>query len=207
MSEVILVDQADGIATSLQPAGGAQRHRSEKIGLLRATLARLEHDPAVRVLVLTGAGAISSPRRRHLLRESKDWTPDERRHQFESVVHRIHPVVLTCGAWPSGDRQGQGAAPLGVSLVMACDLAIAADDARFNLGYTLIGASRRARARSSCAHGRSRRRWSWHCCRNGSTPPGARLGIVNRVVPVAELDGATQELALRLAAGPTSPMA
>lgn len=209
MSEVILVDQADGVATlTFNRPEVRNAIDQEKIGLLQATLARLENDPAVRVLVLTGAGGhFVAGGDITFFEKSKDWTPDERRHQFESVVHRIHPVVLTLRrmAKPVIAKVRGAAAGWGVSLVMACDLAIAADDARFNLGYTLIGA---------CPEGSG----SFFLPRMVGLKKAMELallserfdaaqalawGIVNRVVPVAELDGATRELALRLAAGPT----
>src|SRR5258705_385409 len=152
MSEVILVDQAEGIATlTFNRPAVRNAIDQEKIGLLQATLARLENDPAVRVLVLTGAGGhFVAGGDITFFEKSKDWTPEERRHQFESVVHRIHPVVLTLRrmAKPVIAKVRGAAAGWGVSLVMACDLAIPADDARFNLGYTLIGACPTSRAGS-----------------------------------------------------------
>jgi 2-(1,2-epoxy-1,2-dihydrophenyl)acetyl-CoA isomerase len=100
----------------------------------------------------------------------------------------------------------QGAVAGGsLSLAMACDLAIAADSASFNLAYTRIGAS---------CDGSS----SWHLprlvgLRNAmqiallsdtlDAPEALRLGLVNRVVPAAALEAETMALAQRLAAGPT----
>ena len=92
-----------------------------------------------------------------------------------------------------------------MSLAMACDLAIAADDATFNLAYVGIGASCDLAG-------------SWHLPRlvglrralEIALLPQAigaeeaqRIGLVNRVVPRAELEAATLALAQRLAAGPT----
>jgi 2-(1,2-epoxy-1,2-dihydrophenyl)acetyl-CoA isomerase len=92
-----------------------------------------------------------------------------------------------------------------LSLAMGCDLAIAADTARFNLAYVNVGVN--------CDGGGS---WSLPRLvglRNamgiallGETfdaQEALRLGIVNRVVPAAELEQATHAIALRLANGPT----
>jgi 2-(1,2-epoxy-1,2-dihydrophenyl)acetyl-CoA isomerase len=92
-----------------------------------------------------------------------------------------------------------------LSLAMGCDLAIAADTARFNLAYVNIGVN--------CDGGGS---WSLPRLvglRNamgiallGDTfdaQDALRMGLVNRVAPAAELDQATDAIALRLANGPT----
>lgn len=92
-----------------------------------------------------------------------------------------------------------------MSLALACDLAIAADSARFNLAYINVAAT--------CDLG-----GSWHLprlvgLRNamaiallGDTfdaSEALRLGLVNQVVPAAQLEMRTAALAERLANGPT----
>lgn len=92
-----------------------------------------------------------------------------------------------------------------LSLALGCDLAIAADNASFNLAYARIGAS---------CDGSS----SWHLPRivglrraleiallsdGFDAAEALRLGLVNRVVPAAALEAETMALAQRLAAGPT----
>lgn len=92
----------------------------------------------------------------------------------------------------------------GLGVALACDLAIAAEGTRFNLAYVNIGAS------SDCST-------SWALPRLvgmrkameiallGETFDAAealRLGLVNRVVPAADLEAETQKLARRLADGP-----
>lgn len=93
----------------------------------------------------------------------------------------------------------------GVSLALACDLAIAADNTRFNLAYARIGATPDVSA-------------SWQLPRvvglrkameiallaeNIDAVEAQRLGLVNRVVLAAELEAQTAALAQRLASGPT----
>lgn len=92
-----------------------------------------------------------------------------------------------------------------LSLAMACDLAIAAEGTKFNLAYVNIAAS---------CDGSS----SWSLPRivgmrnamaiallgeSFGADEALRLGLVNRVVPLAALESSTRELAQRLAAGPT----
>ena len=92
----------------------------------------------------------------------------------------------------------------GLGVALACDLAIAAEGTRFNLAYVNVGTS------SDCST-------SWALPRLvglrkaleiallGETFDAAealRLGIVNRVVPAADLVAETEKLARRLAEGP-----
>jgi 2-(1,2-epoxy-1,2-dihydrophenyl)acetyl-CoA isomerase len=209
MSEAILVDQADGIATlTFNRPEVRNAIDQEKIGTLQAVLARLENDPAVRVLVLTGAGGhFVAGGDITFFEKSLAWTPAERKHQFEAVVQRIHPVVLTLRrmAKPVIASVRGAAAGWGVSLVMACDLAIAADDARFNFGYTLIGACPEGSGSFFLPRmvGLKKAMELTLLSERFDAGQALSLGIVNRVVPAAELESATRELAQRLAAGPT----
>jgi 2-(1,2-epoxy-1,2-dihydrophenyl)acetyl-CoA isomerase len=100
----------------------------------------------------------------------------------------------------------QGAVAGGsMSLALAADLALAAEDASFNLAYTRIGASCDLSS-------------SWHLPRLVgmrrameiallsdaiNAAEALRLGLVNRVVATARLEEETMALAARLAEGPT----
>lgn len=100
----------------------------------------------------------------------------------------------------------QGAVAGGsLSLALGCDLAIAADNAHFNLAYTRIGAS--CDGSSSWALPRLvglRRAMEIALLSEGFDAAEAlRLGLVNRVVPADALEAETMALAQRLAAGPT----
>ncbi len=92
-----------------------------------------------------------------------------------------------------------------MSLACACDLAIAAEGTSFNLAYGRIGASSDLSS-------------SWHLPRllglrqamqiallsdTIDSTEALRLGLVNRVVPAAELQREAMALAQRLANGPT----
>lgn len=96
----------------------------------------------------------------------------------------------------------------GMSLMLLADFIIAAEDTRFNLAYINIG--------TSCDVGAS---WSLprlvglrHALEIAmlgdtlSTNDALRMGLINRVVPAAELDTSVQQLAERLANGPTTAL-
>lgn len=93
----------------------------------------------------------------------------------------------------------------GVSLALAADLAIAADDTRFTLAYARIGAS--CDGSSSWSLPRVvglRRALEIALLADPLDAATAReYGMVNRVVPAAELAAQTEALVRRLAAGPT----
>jgi 2-(1,2-epoxy-1,2-dihydrophenyl)acetyl-CoA isomerase len=97
------------------------------------------------------------------------------------------------------------AAGAGLSLMLMCDFVLAAEGSKFNLAYINLG--------TSCDVGAS-----WALPRlvglrqaleiallgeTFSTDDALRLGLVNRVLPAAELDAAAQAFAERIAAGPT----
>ena len=97
------------------------------------------------------------------------------------------------------------AAGAGLSLMLQADLVLAADTTRFNLAYINLG--------TSCDVGAS---WALprlvglrHALEIAllgetfSTDDALRLGLINRVLPAAELDAAAQALAQRIASGPT----
>ena len=97
------------------------------------------------------------------------------------------------------------AAGAGLSLLLMADYVIAAEGTRLNLAYINLG--------TSCDVGASwalprivgvRQALEIALLGEAFTADDAlRLGLINRVVPAAELDSATAALAQRLAAGPT----
>ena len=97
------------------------------------------------------------------------------------------------------------AAGAGLSLMLMCDFVLAAEGSKFNLAYINLG--------TSCDVGAS---WALprlvglrHALEIAllgealGCEDALRLGLVNRVVPAAELDAAALALAERLASGPT----
>lgn len=97
------------------------------------------------------------------------------------------------------------AAGAGMSLMMQADFVVAAEKTRFNLAYINIGASCDVGASWSLPRLVGLRR-ALEISMLGETmqvEEALRIGLVNRVVPTAELDADVMALAHRLAAGPT----
>jgi enoyl-CoA hydratase len=171
---------------------------SDTIDELRRTMLELQRDDAVRVLVLTGAGekafvagadinelALQTPTsgREHALNGQ---------HVFDLIENLGKPVIAAINGFALGG---------GCELAMACTLRIAADTAKLgqpeiNLGLIpgYAGTQRLARL-----VGRGR---AMELILTG-TPISAedahRIGLVNRVVPAAELAASVRALAAQLA--------
>jgi len=160
-------------------------------------------DPAIRVIVLSGAGRAFMAGGDLAMFHASDDKPAVARR----LIGDIHASLKRLAGMPHITiARLQGAvAGAGMSFALATDLAIAADDVTFNMAYAKIGAS------PDCGA-------SWALPRIVGTrkaleiallsetfgaEDALRLGLVNRVVPLADLDGHVEALARKLAAGPT----
>lgn len=171
------------------------------------TTSTLADDADVRVVVLRGAG-------RHfmaggdvrLFAESLDRPPDDRAASFRALIEGVHVAVETLARMPQPVVAGvHGAvAGFGLSLANACDLVVAGDDAYFASAYLQLGVTpdgggtwwlpRIVGARKAAEIMMLGERIDAAQARD--------LGLVNRVVPAAELDAALDTVAQRLAAAP-----
>jgi len=98
------------------------------------------------------------------------------------------------------------AAGAGFSLMLACDFALATDTARFTLAYARLGVSPDGSATYHLPRivGLRKAKELALLAETIDAAEALRLGLVNWVVPEAELDGACANLAARLASGPTA---
>ncbi len=208
MTDPVLVAQSGPIATVTlnRPASLNALDHAMTEGLLDI-FTRLETDSAVRVVLLKGAGEhFMAGGDLKSFAQSLGLEPAERRRRFEHFIHQMHPLVVTLRRMPQpviASIRG-AAAGFGLSLVMATDLAIAAEDAYFTLAYSLIGTSPDG---SGTYHlprlvGQKKAMEIALLGERFDAKTALALGLVNRVVPGAELESATTALAERLAAGP-----
>jgi 2-(1,2-epoxy-1,2-dihydrophenyl)acetyl-CoA isomerase len=203
------ISQEGGIVTLTMNRPEARNALSNE---MRAQLANslhdIEQDDSVRCVVLTGAGE-------HFMAggdvkgmaESISKSPQELRKEFILRIHDLHPIMFALRRMPKpviASCRG-AAAGAGVSMALACDLVIASESAFFTLAYCHIGTS---------PDGSS----SFHLPRavgikkameiallgdRFSASKAEAMGMINFVVPDAELESETQKLATRLANGPT----
>ena len=167
-----------------------------------------DDDPAVRAIVLTGAGKMFCAGG-DLAAFAK--AGDGARKLLMQMTGDLHLGLsrLARSKAPVVGAVNGTAAGAGFSLVMACDLAIAAQSAVFTMAYTRAGLSPDG---SSTYHmprkiGDRRARELMLTNRLLNSQEALDWGIVNQVVPDADLPGEAQGLAQRLAAGPTAAFA
>lgn len=172
---------------------------------LRRMLAELAEDPDVRVLVLTGAGGafcsggdISSMAKTLAGGESPDLAP-----MIEALRDAQNDISLRLYRFPKPTLAALPgpAAGAGMSLALACDMRIACDSAFMTPAFGRIGLSGDFGGSWYLSQlvGPARAKEIYFLSQKLSAADCAELGLVNRVVPDAELAEATAALAAELA--------
>ena len=175
-------------------------------------LLRVETDPAVRCLVLRGAGEnfMAGGDVKSFVADLAR-PADERRAHFERTCHLMHPLIYLIQRLPKPviASVAGACAGLGVSLVLACDLAIAADNAFFTLAYVKIGTTPDGGASYFLPRtvGMKRAMEIALLSERLTAEVAERYGLINRVVPQAQLAAETLKMAERLAGGATQAIA
>jgi 2-(1,2-epoxy-1,2-dihydrophenyl)acetyl-CoA isomerase len=212
-SDSIRLGVADGVGTLTLDRPGFLNALDADMGHgLAGAVEALVEDPAVACLVVRGAGdhfmAGGDVKHFHGLLELE---PGARREAVGEMIVAVHQAIRCIQSSPKPVLASvRGAcAGFGVSLMAACDLALAADDAVFSLAYVRIGTS---------PDGGS----TWFLPRAVGAKRAMELallgdrftaveahgyGLVNRVVPVVDLEAETARLAGRLAQGPAETLA
>ncbi len=137
-----LLSERHGAALVLTLSDPATRNTlsHEVIAAAIEALNRAEADPDIRAVLLCGAGGhfCAGGNLQGLLERRRSGPPAQVR-----MLEHLHQLVDALGACPKpviAAVEG-AAAGAGFSLALACDLIVAADDARFILSYGRIGLS------------------------------------------------------------------
>ena len=208
MNETVLLARAGAVATLTLNRPDALNVLDEAmVDALIPAAADVAADSGIRVLVVQGAGKhfMAGGDIRTFARESSR-PPDERQRGFQRLVERVHVAVETLARMPQPVvARVQGAvAGFGLSLMNACDLAIASDDAYFAAGYRQIGITPDGGGTWSLPRivGQRRALGILLLGERFGAADALAMGLVNRVVPLAELDDAVEVVARALADGP-----
>lgn len=173
---------ANGVATITLDSPERRNAFSQSLLLsLMAGLRRAIADDAVRVIVLTNTGSTFSAGA-DLKEDRASLGADAL--TFPAIIHAIDACPKPVVARVAGHAAGGGAA-----LVVACDVAIAADTARIGITEVRIGVPPNGVA-ALLAH-RMTRRALYEAFLLGDMMPATRaaeLGMVNLAVPEADLD-------------------
>lgn len=212
MNDSVILEVDEGIATlTLNRPKALNALNVAMMSALGEIMPRIEADPAVRCVILRGAGD-------HFMAggDLKEFhgelsrPAEERRRHFEEALGRLHPAIACMRRMPKpiiASLKG-AAAGFGLSFSLAADLAIAADDAYFTLAYCLIGTSPDGGSTYHLPRILGLRK-AMEVALLGERFDAAaalKLGIVNRVVPAASLEAETIKLARRLADGPSDAL-
>lgn len=171
---------------------------------MRQALDDAGDDEAVRAVLLTGSGrAFCAGGDVRAFHAGLDGPPEHLR----GILLHFHAAIARMAALdkPVIGAVNGVAAGAGMALSLAVDLAIAAESATFVMAYTRIGASPDGSSTYFLPRVVGVRKAMELALLNEplTATDALHLGLVNQVVPDAELEEASGTLAARLAAGPT----
>ncbi len=210
MTDQLIETFEDGIATLTMNRPEARNALTgELLAALSAAAPRLALDPQVRAVVITGAGGAfcAGGDVKGFVADKgatgEGPTFDQRVNslrngmEFSRWLHEMPKPTLAVipGA----------AAGAGLSIALACDFRIAADDAKMTTAFSKIGASGDYGGSYFLTKlvGPAKARELYFTADVISGAEAARLGVVNRAVPAADLAAEAAALARRLADLPT----
>lgn len=205
MNDVVRVERDAGVGTIRMNRPDRLNAYNREMGeeLLSAASA-LSADPAVRCIVLTGSGkAFSAGGDVEMMASFRGDGPGE----FQDLAIRLHAFIATLRRAPKPVIAGVNgvAAGAGFSMALSCDVAVAAESARFTLGYQNIGLSPDGGMTFFLARavGTQRAMEMTLLGKVLSAREAAGWGLVQQVFPDGEFGTNLSGLAGRLAAGPT----
>jgi 2-(1,2-epoxy-1,2-dihydrophenyl)acetyl-CoA isomerase len=186
---------------------------------LLATLREAARDPAVRAIVLTGAGRgfcagydiAEGAKPAEGDRIAVEWADRPEWMSVESIAHRLredaeipyllHTMPKVTIAMVRGPAAGSG-----LCLAAACDLRIASETAVFKTAFSSLGrcGDPGGAYYISKLIGPGRTREFFLLDEKLDAATAREIGLINRLVSDVELEAETQVLAERLASGPTA---
>ncbi len=199
-SEAILLrDDRDGVATlTLNRPAQYNALSGDMLDALQTSLDDIDRDASVRVVVIAASGKAFCPG--HDLKEMRS---SEDRAFHQALFDKCGRMMLTINRLrqPVIARVHGIATAAGCQLVANCDLAVAAEDARFAVSGINVGLFCATPAVPLSRN--MQRKQAMHMLLTGDFIDAAtalRYGLVNEVVPAAELSTAAQALAQKIVA-------
>ncbi len=202
-SELQRADLGGGVTRLILNAPKSRNALSESmIAALSATLDAIAQDRSVRVVILSATGPAFSAG--HHLKEltARRSDPDRGRAYFQHIMTSCAAMMQKIMALPQPviAEVHATATAAGCQLVATCDMAIAADNAHFatpgvNIGLFCSTPMVALTRNLSPKH-------AMEMLLTGemiSAPDALRMGLVNRIVPPADLASETERLAQQIA--------
>lgn len=200
--KLVLVDREGGVVTlTLNRPERRNALSPELLYRLAEVFDLLQNDPEVRVVVVRGAGeeAFSAGYEIGRIGESPsgpESTPGESPSPFEHAMQRVaacpHPTIAMVSGYAVGG---------GCELAVTCDLRIAAENARLGITPAKLGIVYSPRGLHKFVHliGPSRTRLLFYTGRIIDAASALQMGLVDQVVPIAQLSEVTYRLAGEIA--------
>ena len=209
----VLYEVSNSVATlTLNRAESLNAVNPSMIDALLAASSRAASDPDVRAVIVCTSG-------KHFMAGGDlNWfhdqmaLPDETcRENYDSLIEGVQALVLSFRRMEKPVIAAvQGAvAGFGLSLMMAADLALAAENTYFTLAYSNIALSpdggatwtlpRLVGLKKAMEIALLGERFDAACAKD--------LGLINRLVPLDQLQSETRKMAERLASGPSAALA
>ncbi len=208
MTESVLLDRKGPVAT-------LTLNRPESLNTLDFTMmealvahtATVAADQSLRCVVLKGAGRhFMAGGDLHVFAELLPLPGAERKARFTALIGRLHAAIENLQRMPHPVVASvHGAvAGFGLSLMNACDLVVAADNAFFTSAYRHIGLTPDGGGSYTLPRivGVKKAMEIMLLGERFDAQQALSMGLVNRVVPAAEQDAATAMLVNALVAGP-----
>lgn len=197
------VEQDNGVLKVTLNRPKANAFDNQMASEFQDVLKAASRDDAVRCMLLTGAGRFFSAGQdvsAFSEREEQVGFRDHLQTTYNPIITRMRSLEKPIVGAINGPAAG---AALGIAL--ATDVRIAAESARFVFGFTGIGLTCDSGTSLTLPLAIGLTRATWMAFTNDplSAAEALEYGLVNRVVPDDELQAAAQELAGRLAQGPT----
>ncbi|MFD8417036.1 MULTISPECIES: 2-cyclohexenylcarbonyl CoA isomerase [unclassified Streptomyces] len=210
MADTVLYDVTDGLATiTLNRPDAMNSLNTELKVALRDTLQAAGADPGVRAVLLTATGrafCVGQDLKEHVgnlqaARESGSG------NALGTVSEHYNPIVRAITEMPKPVVAGVNgvAAGAGFGFALAADYRVVADTASFTTAFAGVGLSADSGLSWTLPRliGPGRAADLLLFPRSISAQEAQELGLVNRLVPTAELADTAAEVARRLADGPT----
>ena len=214
MTDQLIETFGEGIATLTMNRPEARNAlTSEMQAALSEALPRLAADPAVRVIVLTGAGGAfcsGGDVKGFAARNQAQAGGEAARFDLEGRVHGLRVSmevsrILAEAPKPTLAVIPGAAAGAGLSLALACDIRVAAAEAKLTTAFSKVGLAGDYGGSYFLTQlvGTAKARELFFTADVISGAEAERLGIVNAAPPAAELAAVADHWARRLAGLPT----
>src|SRR5213596_1207908 len=187
----ILYEKKDGVAwITINRPEVRNAFRTRTVAELTDAFVDARWDPSIGVVVLTGAGdkafCAGGDQKE---RGQGGYSPDQRPMDVEALHNAIRHIPKPVIAMVNGFAVGGGHV-----LHVLCDLSIASEDAIFGQTGPRVGSVDAGHGTGFLARvvGEKKAREIWYLCRQYSAAEALAMGLVNEVVPAAELRAETE---------------